>query len=449
MTDAQERLRPEIILGEPRPGEGHDGTALEQTRGVGRQIGDHRSVPGRAYREGHRRRALDGDDLLAGREAGGAVRDQVAGRILGIDALDEQVLDVGAGVGEAPGDPAIVPQHDTRHAGHAGADQLDLRRPQMRKIPVARRAQAQVRIVGKKRRAGGRATAGDDPGIGADAAGRRRWQGGRQLVPGQRARHLDQGGRRILRIVRPDVGDLLVRQALGEPGAEQLVTVVDAEIQRHQPQPDQAVRRPPRLQIGVAEDEELRRQRSGPALEESIDAAGVGLQPGDRRRLEVREARFRQAVQAEGAHEAVARERSRAEDLGEPAGAETPAELHLPEPVLGVREAKAEGRIQQTRGLDVRDREAVAHDGHRRPEPGHLDVAVEPGQRLPQPPVAAAQPGRDQHDEAGKRPAEPAQQAAHVSASPIGRADPGERGRLAVDRHPGRRSHPGRRRRRR
>ena len=134
-----------------------------------------------------------------------------------------------------------------------------------------------------------------------------------------------------------------------EPGAEQLVPVVDPEIQRHQPDPDQAVRRPPRLRIGVAEDQELRRQRPGAALEEGIDAVGIGLEPGDRRRLEVSEARFGQAIQAERAHEPVARQRRRAKDLREPPRAQPPAELHLEEPVLGMGEAEAEGRIQETR----------------------------------------------------------------------------------------------------
>ena len=66
-----------------------------------------------------------------------------------------------------------------------------------------------------------------------------------------------------------------------------------------------------------------------------------------------REARFRLAVQAQRAHEAIARQRRGAEDLRQTPGAQPPLELHLPEPVLGVDEAEREARIEETVRLDV------------------------------------------------------------------------------------------------
>ena len=58
----------------------------------------------------------------ADRERLAAVGRQVAAGIGRVDLLDEQVLGIGAGVGEAPGELAVAPQHDERQAGQGGPD---------------------------------------------------------------------------------------------------------------------------------------------------------------------------------------------------------------------------------------------------------------------------------------------------------------------------------------
>ena len=76
-----------------------------------------------------------------------------------------------------------------------------------------------------------------------------------------------------------------------------------------------------------------------------------------------REARFRLAVQTQRAHEAIARQRRRAEDLRQTSGAQPPLELHLPEPVLGMdepeREARIEGTVRPDVGIAQRSRTTV------------------------------------------------------------------------------------------
>ena len=66
--------------------------------------------------------AANRDRLVAARERLRAVRRQVAAGIGGIEPLDEQVLGVRAGVGEAPGELAVAAEHDERQAGQRGAD---------------------------------------------------------------------------------------------------------------------------------------------------------------------------------------------------------------------------------------------------------------------------------------------------------------------------------------
>ena len=165
----------------------------------GQQVGQHRAVPGRAHPQGHGLAALDPDDLVAGRERRRAVRRQILRRIVRIDPLDEQVLGVGAGIGEAPGDGAVVAQHHARQARHGGADQLALGRLEVREVPGPGRAQAQMRVVREQRRAARGAAAIQHPGVRAQARRRRRRQRRGERIGRQPARELDQGDRRACR----------------------------------------------------------------------------------------------------------------------------------------------------------------------------------------------------------------------------------------------------------
>ena len=72
--------------------------------------------------------------------------------ILGIDPLDEQILGVGAGVGEAPGYGAVVPQHHRGQARQGRPDQPEPGGLEVGEVPHAGRLQAEMRIVGEQRR---------------------------------------------------------------------------------------------------------------------------------------------------------------------------------------------------------------------------------------------------------------------------------------------------------
>jgi hypothetical protein len=92
----------------------------------------------------------------------------------------------------------------------------------------------------------------------------------------------------------------------------------------------------------------------------------------------------RHAAQTQRAHEAVGIEGARPEHLGEPARADAPIHLHLPQPVLGVDEAQGEMRVLERGGVDMRDAVAVAQHLDLSAQAGELDLAFGLRQRLPQ-----------------------------------------------------------------
>ena len=235
---------------------------------------------------------LDGHGL--DRERPVAVGRQILARLVRVDLLDEQVLHVGAGVGEAPGHRIAAPEHDQRHAGERGADHVGRRRVrlpqrQMREVPDRGGAQLQVRIVGEQRLARGRACAGHHPVVGSGGAEQIIDQRGSGVFLGavRAAQRIELGDfgqrrRRIGGIQRHQVFDLRRRQALrGKRQPADLVVEVGAELQGHHLDRDDAVGRPPRLGP-IAQQQEFRRQArlqpAGAALHVGIDAAGVGFQ---------------------------------------------------------------------------------------------------------------------------------------------------------------------------
>ncbi len=74
-----------------------------------------------------------------------------------VDPLEEQVLDVGAGVGDTPGDPLVVTDHDTGKTGEGEAGHVQGAgiaygfTMQGILIPDRRHADAQVGVVGQDR----------------------------------------------------------------------------------------------------------------------------------------------------------------------------------------------------------------------------------------------------------------------------------------------------------
>ena len=113
------------------------------------------------------------DDLLPARD-----RLPVAVAQVGVadDPLEVEVGDVGAEVGEAPGDVGVVADDDARHPGEreaadVGAGRLGRDRAAVQAVldPHPGLADGEVRVVGEQRPARRRALPGDGPRVGADA----------------------------------------------------------------------------------------------------------------------------------------------------------------------------------------------------------------------------------------------------------------------------------------
>jgi hypothetical protein len=92
-----------------------------------------------------------------------AARREIARRIDGVEALNEQILCVRSGVGESPGDALIAPQHDGRNARQRRADRMQIRRFEMGEVPDSRHVQPEMRVVGEQRLATLATAARDHP----------------------------------------------------------------------------------------------------------------------------------------------------------------------------------------------------------------------------------------------------------------------------------------------
>ena len=116
------------------------------------QVAHHRAMARLAHDQDLVGFAAHLDALLAHGEGAGAV-----GRLVLAVArrrLDEHVLHIGARGGEAPGDVAVVAEHQERHARRGGAGQHAVRRLDPRQVPDAGKAERQMRIAGEQRGAG-------------------------------------------------------------------------------------------------------------------------------------------------------------------------------------------------------------------------------------------------------------------------------------------------------
>jgi hypothetical protein len=114
------------------------------------------------------------------------------------------------------------------------------------------------------------------------------------------------------------------------------------------------------------------------------------LEAGGDLRVERRRLALGGPPDAEGEHQAVDRQRSRARDLGDAAAHDPAVEVHLPEPVLRVAEALGEEEVGVRGGPHVRHSPAVAPDGDGTLDAVHVDRAL----RLRQRAACEAVPGR-------------------------------------------------------
>src|SRR5262249_57859295 len=89
--------------------------------------GDHRAVDGLGDVHADRRAAADRDFLGPGRGGQPFTAVEVARRFCRVELLDVQVVDVGHGVGDAPGHVLVVPEvREPGDAGHGEADRVEL-----------------------------------------------------------------------------------------------------------------------------------------------------------------------------------------------------------------------------------------------------------------------------------------------------------------------------------
>ena len=309
------------------------------------------------------------DDLVDGLEARPAVGRLVLRAVVGLDALEVEVLHIGAGIGEAPCDMLVLAEDHAGQRRHRRAGHLQLRCLDAREVPQRRRAQLQVRVVGEQRLAALGVRAVHNPVVRADAfdAGLgREIQGLRTelAVDSQLAeqRRVVGGGKRLLaRVWRQQLVDALDRQSQRKPHAQQLGAPIGAEVPRHHDSPGQRVFGRPWLGL-QAEHDELGRARLHRAAQVGIDASRVGADDRLRLRARTRPLHAGRALDAERTQELVVVERRRAEGLGQAARADAPMRLELPQAVLRMHEAEAEHRVLARLRLDGRDAGGVALD---------------------------------------------------------------------------------------
>ena len=341
---------------------------------------------------------------------------------------------VGAGVGEAPGDMIAAAQDDEGRAGDAAAHGVrglgagTLER-QVHEVPERRRFQAQVRIVGEQRLARARARTRDHPVVGGASAdqiadqpvehlgGVRPAHGRGGRLQGIEVGNLGQARRCVGRIERHQVLDLGRGEALGrQREAQDLQVEVHGELQRHQLGHDGAVRRTPGLRL-VPQEQELRRkprlQEPQRACQEGIDAARIGLERGSGVAGQRPERALGMAVKVKRAQENVRAQGALAEDLREAALAGAALQLHLPEPVLRVHEAQRHVEVVGGLGEDMRHALAVAHHLHRHRQAGDGQRARSRWHRVAQGNIARASGNDGKAGEPRQADAKPFQDALH------------------------------------
>ena len=121
-------------------------------------------------------RAADVDDLFLMEDGvPGAVGGLVFGVVAGAAGVfDEDVLHVGAEVGEAPGDVVVVADDDEGDSGKGDSGDVEVagggRGFEVGLVPDAGDAVAEVHVVREERLAGGGVGSGDDPVVGAGDA---------------------------------------------------------------------------------------------------------------------------------------------------------------------------------------------------------------------------------------------------------------------------------------
>ena len=136
----------------------------------------------------------------------------------------------------------------------------------------------------------------------------------------------------------------------------------------------------PRLGLGI--DESILDGQRSCGLDERVDAGGVGFKHRLRRRAAHRQVRFRGLLNAERAHGPILVEAGLADELRESTERPVAVVVHVPEAILGGREALREKRVVFGRGADVWHAPSVADDVDRRVQFADADGGLEIGQSV-------------------------------------------------------------------
>jgi len=356
---------------------------------TGQQVGEDGAVAGGAHGQPHVAQAADANRLLDDFGRPPLAVDLVARRVVRVEALDIYVLDVGEGVGDAPGAVVVVADDDAGHAGQGEAADVVVAAVQMDGVPDGREDGRQVGVIGQLRPAALCARPSDDPVVAAQAPadeGQADWAVGHRLAEsanqplGQAATDALIGQRRgvVGAVDGGHVGGALRAEFVQQPGAQQFrLPVARQPPGQHRP-PGAGAQRVPRLRA-IGQNAELGRQRAGG--DKGVDAGAIGVNGGAGRRVAAVHLGLRRARPGQGARELVEGHPQRAGDFGQPPQPQTAVEVHLEEAILGLHKALGEEEVVIVSGVDVGYAPLVADDLHRRAQTVEDGAAVGPGHR--------------------------------------------------------------------
>ncbi len=258
---------------------------------------------------------------------------------------------------------------------------------------------------------------------------------GRERPPGERDRRPQgrdprhqagivwQRGHALARVVRQQIRQPVVRQQQRHPRPQHLGLESTGQLQGHQLQDRNRIRRRPGRNLRLKQ-EELRR---APAPRTIVDLFDPGIHPGriglqrPRGRLVLHLGRLqREAVEIKAPHQLVDLDRRRAEDFRQPPLRRAPQHHHLPQPVL--RMGEAQGVVHILVGLpeDMRHVVVVAHDLHRGGDAPDGEILVVIHQRSRQDVIGQHRRDDAQGDQPRDDPDQPAKGGQHWGPVPLG-----------------------------
>ena len=176
------------------------------------------------------------------------------------------------------------------------------------------------------------------------------------------------------REVREDHLDLVGGEGRAEPGPGQLVGVVASQVPRHRLEPRDGVDGGPLLDLvarhleaqhGILQRHVARVAHGGDVV---VDTVRVGVEVLPRLRRQGRQLLLGDVAPTKGADDLVGLDPRRADELGEPAGRDVAAEVHLEEAVLRGDEALGPEEVVRGVGIDL---------GHTLLVPDHPDLGAE------------------------------------------------------------------------